>query len=257
MSQDHISVWVLNSKGGVGKTTLSVSVVDHMELAGRTPSLIEIDTRKRLSSFLGSDRVLSFDGAPSIMDIRKNPNLLLGHYDPIVGAIEKGDSLLDLGANEDPSFLEYCRLSRLDEDMVDQNIRIIALVPTVAENESIRGALEALENLHLAMPSAMRVLVLNERDGEGFDRYFSKGQIEEMEQRRIKVVLMPRIVSEGWEDFQREKMRFLDIVSLDTAEIQEKFNFARPLAKRARGDVAAWFESMRRSLMGTIPVVES
>lgn len=256
MNDEKISVWVLNSKGGVGKTTLSVAVADLMTLAGREPKLLEIDSRKRLSSFFGSNKVLSFEGAPPISEIRKNPNLVLGHYDPIVEAIEAGDSLLDLGANEDPAFLEYCRLSRLDEDLVEEGIRVIALIPTVAENESVRGALEALRSLHEAMPSAERVLVLNGRDGEGFDRYFSPKDVLEMEGSRIRIVEMQRIVSEGWEDFQRERMRFLDIVIMEPEEIQRRFGFARPKAKRSRGDIAAWFEAMRRGMTGILPTAE-
>jgi hypothetical protein len=257
MNDEKISVWILNSKGGVGKTTLSVAVADLMDLAGRTPRFLEIDSRKRLSSFIGQEKVLSFEGAPPIAEIRKNPNLVLGHYDPIVEAIEAGDSLLDLGANEDPAFLEYCRLSRLDEDLVDEGVRVIALVPTVAENESVRGALEALHNLHEAMPSAERVLVLNARDGENFDRYFSPKQILEMEGSRIRMIEMQRIVSEGWEDFQRERLRFLNVVGMESEEIQRRFGFARPKAKRARGDVAAWFEAMRRSMTGILPAAEA
>lgn len=255
MENDRLSVWVLNSKGGVGKTTLSVAVVDLMEISGRIPYLLEIDTRKRLSSFMGEGVVRSFNGGPPISEIRKNPNLVLGHYDPIVESMENGDTLLDLGANEDPAFLEYARLSRLDEDLVSMGIRVVVLVPTVAENESVRGAIEGLASIQRAVPSAKRVLVLNERDGDNFDNYISKSERSSLLSDDIQIVAMPRIISEGWEAFQRERCRFVEIIGMEVDNIQHKFGFSRPMAKRARGDIAAWFEGVRRGMMGVLPGV--
>ena len=251
-----LSVWVLNSKGGVGKTTLSVVLADLFQLAGHPLSMIEIDTRKRLSSFMGAENVISFDGAPPIADIRKNPNLILRHYDPIITAMETGNSLLDLGANEDPAFLEYCKLSRLDEDLDDMDVSVMAFVPTVAETESVKGALVALEALREVVPSARRVLVLNERDPGDFDKYFDTGALRQLKEQGVSAVVMPKIVSEGWEDFQRQKMRFIDVIGMDTPDIQQSFGYARPMAKRARGDIAFWFERMRIATLDLIPSIE-
>lgn len=254
-SNERISVMILNSKGGVGKTTLAVAVTDLLQLSGRAPQLVEIDTRKRLSSFVGSENVKSFEGAPPISEIRQNPNLVLKHYDPIVAEMEKGDTLIDLGANEDPAFLEYCKLSRLDEDLVDMNIRVIALVPTVAETESVRGALQGLATLREVLPSAKRVLVLNERDQGSFDKLFSSADLKKLADEGVVLVRMPRIVSEGWDDFQRLKLRFVDVIAMDPAQIQERTGYTRPMAKRARGDMAAWFDDVRRAMVGVLPVV--
>ena len=257
MSTDNkkLSVWVMNSKGGVGKTTLSVALADQFLLAGRPLSMLEIDTRKRLSSFMGTDNVISFDGAPPIAEIRRNPNLILRHYDPIISAIEAGDTLIDLGANEDPAFLEYCKLSRLEEDLEDMDVEVMAFVPTVAETESIKGAMVALDTLKDVVPSSRRVLVMNERDPGDFEKYLSVGEQNELRADGVTIVTMPKIVSEGWEDFQRAKMRFIDIIGMDTAAIQAKFNYVRPMAKRSRGDVAFWFERMRVETLDLIPRV--
>lgn len=249
------SFWVMNSKGGVGKTTLSVALIDLLELAGREPSLIEIDSRKRLTSFLGKERVLSFEGAPPISEIRKDPNKVLGHYDPITEKIEGGDTLLDLGANEDAQFLEYCRLSRLDEDFVESGIDITVFIPTVAENESVKGAIESMESLTTSMPSSKKILVLNERDGDDFDKYLTPSQWKFIKSTST-VIRLPKIVSEGWEDFQRSKCRYTDIIAMDIETIQARFGFPRPKAKRARGDMAAWFESLRRQMGNIIKEIE-
>lgn len=240
----NISLWVMNSKGGVGKTTLSVAMTDIMSLANRVPHLIEVDSRKRLSSFMGTGNVLSFDGAPPLAEIRKNPNAILGHYDPIIAELEKGDSLLDLGANEDIPFLEYCKLSRIDEDLEDMNVEVFVLVPTVAETESIEGALTSIGAVQAIVPSAKVVLVLNERDSGDFDKYFESDKLEELERANVMVMVMPKIMSEGWEDFQRAKKRFVDIIAMQHQELMERFGYTRQLAKRARGDIAFWFGKM-------------
>jgi hypothetical protein len=253
---ERIGVWIMNSKGGVGKTTLSVAIADLLHISDRPVRLLEIDTRKRLSSFMGESDVLSFEGAPPISEIRRNPNLVLKHYDPIMTEMEKGDCLLDMGANEDPSFLEYCNLSRIDEDLVDMRVSVVAIVPTVAETESVRGALAALDRVRDVVPSARRVLVLNERDQGDFDRYFDTSIVSDLDRQGVATVVMPKIISEGWDEFQRMKLRFIDIIGMDVPEIQEKFGWSRQFAKRARGDMAAWFEQMRIRMSVVLPIVE-
>lgn len=242
--EKNISLWVMNSKGGVGKTTLSVAMTDIMGLADRAPHLIEVDSRKRLSSFVGSDNVLSFDGAPSIAEIRKNPNAILSHYDPIMAELEKGDSLLDLGANEDMPFLEYCKLSRIDEDIREMGVDVVVLIPTVAETESVAGALSSIGAVRAIVPSAKVVLVLNERDSGDFDKYFETNRLEELERDGVVVMVMPKIMSEGWEDFQHAKLRFVDVIAMQPQDLVERFGYTKQLAKRARGDVAFWFGKM-------------
>lgn len=239
-----LSVWIMNSKGGVGKTTLSVAVADMMSLADRIPHLIEVDSRKRLSSFMGEGEVLSFDGAPPLSEIRKNPNAILKHYDPIMSELEKGDSIIDLGANEDAPFLEYCKLSRIDEDLEDMGVRVVVLIPTVTETESVAGAMASIEAVREIVPSARIVLVLNERDGDGFDKYFDAGSLSNLKSAGVDVMTMPRIMSEGWEHFQRAKCRFTDIISSDHADLMNRFGYTRQEAKRARGDMAFWFGKM-------------
>lgn len=253
--KDRLSVWVMNSKGGVGKTTLSVVVADLMQLSERPLRMLEIDSRKRLSSFMEEGSVLSFEGAPPIEAIRRNPNLVLKHYDPIMTEMEKADCLLDMGANEDPSFLEYCKLSRIDEDLVELGIRTVAMVPTVAESESVRGAIVALQALGEVVPSSVRILVLNGRDQGDFEKYFDKKTTASLAAEGILTVFMPRIISEGWEDFQRMKLRFIDVVAMDAGEIQERFSYSRQFAKRARGDIASWFEQMRQAFAGVLPII--
>lgn len=258
MSEENkkISCWILNSKGGVGKTTLAMALVDLMELSNRPMNLLEVDSRKRLSSFMGEENVMSFNGAPLITEIRSNPNLILNHYDPIVEAFEEGDTLLDLGANEDAPFIEYCKLSRVDEDLIDMNVQVIAFVPTVAESESIKGALEALDKIKEHVPSAIRVMVLNEREQGSFEKLLPNKELKKLAADGVQVMEMPRILSEGWEDFQRMKMRYLEIISMSPAEIQEKLECGRSKAKRSRGDIAFWFESMRRSLVNYLPIID-
>lgn len=248
-----LSIWIMNSKGGVGKTTLAIAVADFLLVNQQEPVILEIDSRKRLSSFIGE--TVSFDGAPSIEDMRKNPNAMLAHYDPVAEALMSSDTILDVGANEDGPFLEYCTLSRLDEDFQEENIQVVTLVPAVMESESIRGALEALASIHSAIPSARRVLVLNERDGSNWDAYLPAKVLKQLHTQGVSIIRIPRIVSEGWDDFQRNYMRFSDIIDQTPSDMSVKFGFARTKAKRSRGDIASWFMEVDAGLGSVIPEV--
>lgn len=234
---------VANGKGGVGKTTTALLLADLLDMAEADVILMEIDTRKRLSGYLG-EAVNSLE-IPSHRDIRGNRDALIQTYDPVLDALEESDTvLLDIGANEDQLFFEWARLGYLADQLAELGATAEFVVVTVDEPLSIEGAEYVLREAGESVPGCGRTLVLNERDGARFRAL----DTAVLQKQGVRVVRMPAGPSEIWEDLQTAKLRFAPVLAMEPRELREKFGHSRARATRARGELAVWFGAMREAL---------
>lgn len=242
--QNKTSLWIIGANDGVGKTTLSVAMTDILELAGRSLRLVEVNGWRGLSRFMGDENVSSFESVLSLVKIRLNPNAILHQYDAVISEIEKGDSLLHFDAKATFHLFEYLKISRVDEDFSNMGVQVIVLIPAVADGHSLSGALALIDKASSIIPSASLVLVLNECRGQNFGADFEMAR-SALCARGISVMIMPEIMSEGWDDFRRKGNRFKSIISMDPACLMELHGYSRSLARRAQNDIVSWFEKMK------------
>lgn len=122
--------------------------------------------------------------------------------------------------------------------------QVIVFIPAVADGHSLSGALALIDKASSIIPSARLVLVLNEYRGQNFGADFEMARFS-LCARGISVMVMPKIMSEGWDDFRRNRNRFKNIISMDLVRLRELHGYSRPLARRAQNDIASWFEKMK------------
>jgi hypothetical protein len=167
--------------------------------------------------------------------------------------------LVDVGATQQHLLLDYAALTELNDDLIEFGIQARAFIPIVADPESIEQGLRQITALQRVLPSVSPCIVLNERDGK-FDTISGHSVAGELYQTQLKPLLetipsitMPRIEAGSWGYFERQHCRLLDVVGFDVATAMAVSGLSRPEAKLARGDVAAWVQSMENELRLLFP----
>jgi hypothetical protein len=255
-------LFVLSGKGGVGKTLLSLLISDLYDLNDRPLDIIQIDDQNRLAKSLARN-VVTIDIA-LLKKARKDPGALMRAFGPfydLIAAMGKdGRSLLiDIGATQQHLLLDYAALTELNDDLIEFSTNARAFIPIVADPESIEQGLRQITALRRTLPSVSPCIVLNERDGT-FDEISSSSVAGELYQTQLKPLLdiipsitMPRIEAGSWSYFERQHCRLIDVVGFDVATAMAVSGLSRPEAKLARGDVAAWVQSMESELRPLFP----
>jgi len=248
------SIWVINGKGGVGKSVLMMLLAWQYEAVGRPLRLIDIDDKAKLAEFMGHDNVLSLRVGANAEALRANPSLAYSYWDQLATEIIERDTGVDLGANMDRPLLEWARKSELGLVLPESDVTMDIFVPVTADPLAVSGGIEALELIGDIFPDARRILVLNKVAGS-FDAYASTpefGRIARMRDEGLFVVAMEHCLSEAWTDFERLKMSPSRILSMDAKTVSAQTGLGILAAKRAVGDYASWLKQFQQALLPLI-----
>jgi hypothetical protein len=241
-------ITVANDKGGQGKSLVSLAVADHAHLHEAGLGVAQVDTQLRLARALGR-KVLTIE--PVARDARRDPSADARAFTPFYSLLEKASGrcasvLLDVGANQVERFVTWAGLVDLEEDLVAWSVGTTILVPFVAEGEGIRQAGHTVGLLVERFPAAQVVLVENERDGcfsrlhpasDAANAY--RSAIEPVKARAV-TLRMPAIEAGSWRAFEAAGCRLVDVPQMSVEKVMSLTGLPRPVAKIARGDVAAW-----------------
>ena len=244
------SIWVINGKGGVGKSVLAMVLAWQYEAAGRPLRLIDIDDKAKLAEFMGHDRVLSLRVGASAEELRANPALAYSYWDQLAAELIEGDTAVDLGANMDRALLDWARKSDLDQVLEESGVSMDIYVPVTADPLAVAGGIQVLEAAEQVFPHARRVLVLNKAAGP-FDAYASTpefARIAAMRERGLYVVAMEECLSEAWTDFERLKLSPWRVLGMDAKTVSAHTGLGILAAKRAVGDYASWLKQLQQAL---------
>ena len=244
------TIWVMNGKGGVGKSILMMVLAWQYEVSGRPLRLIDIDDKAKLAEFMGLDRVLSLRVGANAEALRANPALAYSYWDQLAVEMSEHDTGVDLGANMDGVLLEWAKKSDLDQVLEETGITMDIYVPVTADPLAVEGGIQALESAEQVFPNSRRVLVLNKAAGN-FDTYASTpefAKIAAMRTRGLHVIVMDECLSEAWTDFERLKLPPWAVVSMDAKTVAEKTGLGILAARRAVGDYASWLRKLQQVL---------
>lgn len=244
------TIWVMNGKGGVGKSILMMVLAWQYEVSGRPLRLIDVDDKAKLAEFMGSDRVLSLRIGANAEALRANPALAYSYWDQLAIEMTEHDTGVDLGANMDGILLDWAKKSDLSQVLQETGITMDIYVPVTADPLAVGGGIQALENAEDVFPNSRRILVLNKAAGN-FDSYASTSEfakIAAMRSRGLYVVVMEECFSEAWTDFERLKLPPWSVISMDAKTVSEKTGLGILAARRAVGDYAAWLRKMQQVL---------
>jgi len=249
-------IFVGSDKGGVGKSFVSALAADLLDVAGAVPRIVQIDEQERLPA-LYPDQVTTVSLA-SMDDVRRDPGAIVSAFDPLYASIERTiadrvPTIIDIGGPQQTAVEEYCALVDLDADLAEAALNAIWLVPATAEPEAMRGAVRTEAAIARVLPSVLRVLVLNERDGAF--RFYPESPADRIwasELRplteRCAVARLPAIAPGSWAPFEAAGKRFVDVVAAEIPLIQSWTGRSRPAAKVLRGDVAFFLSAAQKAL---------
>lgn len=259
-----ILIFVLCGKGGVGKTLLSLLLADLLDLNDIPYDVIQIDDQDKLRKTL-QQLVTSVDIA-LLRRARKDPNVLTAAFKELYARIEsmptsRRSLLIDVGATQQHSLLDYAALTELNADLREFGIPSIAFVPVVTDPEAIEQASRQIEVLARVMPSVQPIVVINERDGK-FEAMAPSSEAARLYRERLHPlmkslpkIVMPKVEADSWQHYERQHCRLLDAIGLDVKETMSITGLSRPEAKLARGDVAAWVQAMESEIIKVLPIL--
>lgn len=244
------TVWVINGKGGVGKSILTMVLAWLYQSEGRPLRLIDIDDKAKLAEFMGHDEVLSLRIGADAEALRANPALAYSYWDQLATEILDQDTAVDLGANMDRHVLDWARKSDLGHIFVENEVSMDIYVPITADPLAVNGGIEVLETVEEIFPASRRILVLNKIAGT-FDAYANTmefNRIASLRERGLYVVAMDPCLSEAWTDFERLKLPPTRVLTLDAKTVAEKTGLGVLASKRAVGDYATWLKNLHQAL---------
>jgi hypothetical protein len=252
---------VTTGVGGQGKTTTALHLADAFMLAASPLALFQVDDQETLEKATGMKVTrIAFD---LIREARLDASVQVAAFEPLfeaIGAVPQtvASVLVDVAASRETSVLDVFGLIDLEEELAAMSLPALFFVPTVAAPEAMRQAADTIVRIRQAVPSAAPVLALNERDGR-FTEFFPGSPADRVWKERleplshqVRVITIPRVPPASWLPFERLQKRPAEIVGAAISEIQSWTGLSRPLAKLARGDVAAWLDAVDRQLRSVI-----
>ena len=247
------SIWILNEKGGTGKTTTACAVVDYLLHAGAKCHIIDADTqpgqkeRSSLSAFFQTADRIDIGVDPD--ELMSKPSLAVSHWDRLFETAVQSDTLVDFGANVASSVLFWVENSEIGQALSDNDIQLDLIIVTTANSDSIRDALDLTRRLCSAIPkSSRRVCVaLNCADGD-FDSYEDTPELDAfrqlVESGDAVMTFVPHCGSEIWRDIDRHRITAFGASQMP-AEDLAKILKTRPLeTTRGRKALAKWHKEV-------------
>ena len=233
-------IFVANSKGGVGKTTIATILAEvNRALHGSYPAMIDCDSRHKLAKIF-KNNVQTIEMSASTEAIAANPDLLVSHWDCLGDSIMSGaDTIIDLGANVDRSVLEWAARSKIADYLGETAIDVV--VPTTAEPLAIEGAGLLLASAATVFPASRRILVLNEAAG-GFDAYSANPAFCALKSvPGVMIVPLSRCTTPIWLDLERDGFSFAAAIEAGSAAVGAELGITRPwVVDRMLGDLGKW-----------------
>jgi len=245
--QPKVASLVLQGKGGVGKTTVTVLLAALMEMYSIPAQAIDADGGRKLAKFFKASRnaaIPCFDIHASAEEIRQDPNLALAYWDPLLKLMSASHTLIDFGANADQAVIEWAAESGIGDILKDDGVQVHIYTPTTAEPAGIAGAIKVLKAGRELFPHANRTLVLNRQAGV-FTEYEGKPEMAELERMKneegLSIVVLDKCIAEAWIAGEKDFVFPHDIAVLDAAEIARRFTGGdRAKANRSQRALARW-----------------
>jgi len=242
------TVWVMNGKGGVGKSVLLMALAWLYEAMGRPLRLVDVDDKSKLAEFVGASNVLSLHIGADAEALRADPSLAYSYWDQLAAEILEQDTAVDFGANMDRHILEWASKSELGELLTDSGVSMDIYVPITADPVAVMAGIEVLEATTKIFPQSRRILVLNQVAGS-FNAYESTpefSRIAAMRSEGVLVVGLESCMSEAWIDFERLKLPPWRIMEMNAATVAQQTGLGILAAKRAVGDYASWLKQFQQ-----------
>jgi len=241
------TIFVLNDRGGVGKTLLSHHLMATAMLEGLQLRVVEYEVNERLARLFGPEVVEHRRITQDFMNMMGSGDGFYEFWDQIGPELQRGGRLYDFGGNISQWFFNWAEVSGFDYYVGDGE-RLTFMVPVTVDLASLSTGMATLERIATIAPKAKRVLVENGASGpfsQLEDSNYARRKAEMVEREGVQVISMPPCAAPAWARLTGHR---LDQVAQMTREDLVKLGMTPPVASRSLIIIHEWLRNMRQAL---------
>jgi hypothetical protein len=241
------TIFVLNDRGGVGKTLLSHHLMATAMLEGLQLKVVEYEVNERLARLFGPDVVEHRRITQDFMNMMGSGDGFYEFWDLIGPELQRGGRLYDFGGNISQWFFNWAEVSGFDYYVGDGE-RLTFMVPVTVDLASLSTGMTTLERVATIAPKAKRVLVENGFSGpfsQLEDSQYARRKAEMVEREGLQVISMQPCTAPAWARLTGHR---LDQVATMTREDLVKLGMTPPVASRSLIIIHEWLRNMRQAL---------
>lgn len=241
------TIFVLNDRGGVGKTLLSHHLMATAMLEGLQLKVVEYEVNERLARLFGPEVVEHRRISQDFMNMMGSGDGFYEFWDMIGPELQRGGRLYDFGGNISQWFFNWAEVSGFDYYVGDGE-RLTFMVPVTVDLASLSTGMATLERVATIAPKAKRVLVENGFSGpfsQLEDSQYARRKAEMVEREGVQVISMNPCTAPAWARLTGHR---LDQVATMTREDLVKLGMTPPVASRSLIIIHEWLRTMRQSL---------
>jgi len=241
------TIFVLNDRGGVGKTLLSHHLMATAMLEGLQLRVVEYEVNERLARLYGPDVVEHRRITQDFMNLMGSGDGFFEYWDQIGPELQRGGRLFDFGGNISQWFFNWAEVSGFDY-YVGEGERLTFMVPVTVDLASLQTGMSTLDRIAVIAPKAKRVLVENGISGpfsQLEESQYGRRRAELVEREGVEVISMPSCSAPAWARLTGHR---LDQVAKMTREDLVKLGMTPPVASRSLIIIHEWLRGLRVSL---------
>lgn len=241
------TIFVLNDRGGVGKTLLSHHLMATAMLEGLSLRVVEYEVNERLARLFGPEVVEHRRISQDFMNLMGSGDGFYEFWDQIGPELQRGGRLYDFGGNISQWFFNWAEVSGFDY-YVGEGERLTFMVPVTVDLASLSTGMATLDRIAAIAPKARRVLVENGVSGpfgQLEDSQYGRRKAELVEREGVEVISMPPCAAPAWARLTGHR---IDEVARMTREDLAKLGMTPPVASRSLIIIHEWLRGMRNAL---------
>lgn len=241
------TIFVLNDRGGVGKTLLSHHLIATAMLEGLPLRVVEYEVNERLARLFGPELVEHRKISQDFMNLMGSGDGFYEFWDTIGPELQRGGRLFDFGGNISQWFFNWAEVSGFDY-YVGNGERLTFMVPITVDLASLQTGMATLDRIAVIAPKAKRVLVENGVSGpfsQLDDSEYGRRKAEMQEREGLHVISMPPCTAPAWARLTGHR---IDQVAAMTREDLVKLGMTPPVASRSLIVIHEWLRTMRQTL---------
>lgn len=241
------TIFVLNDRGGVGKTLLSHHLMATAMLEGLQLKVVEYEVNERLNRLFGPEVVEHRRITQDFMNMMGSGDGFYEFWDQIGPELQRGGRLYDFGGNISQWFFNWAEVSGFDY-YVGEGERLTFMVPVTVDLASLSTGMNTLERIATIAPKAKRVLVENGFSGpfsQLDDSQYARRKAEMVEREGVEVISMAPCTAPAWARLTGHR---IDEVAQMTREDLVKLGMTPPVASRSLIIIHEWLRTMRQAL---------
>ncbi len=241
------TIFVLNDRGGVGKTLLSHHLMATAMLEGLQLKVVEYEVNERLARLFGPEVVEHRRITQDFINMMGSADGFYEFWDLIGPELQRGGRLYDFGGNISQWFFNWAEVSGFDY-YVGEGERLTFMVPVTVDLASLSTGMATLERIAAIAPKAKRILVENGTSGpfsQLEDSNYARRKAEMVEREGLHVIAMAPCTAPAWARLTGHR---LDQVAKMTREDLVKLGMTPPVASRSLIIIHEWLRGMRQAL---------